>query len=79
MAPGVIAGTLTVYGDVTLEAGSFFDIQLGGTTAGSEYDQLDVFGSVNTQGTLRVSLLDSYLPTLGSTFDILSASGGLTG
>ncbi len=79
IAPGIFAGRLTVHGDVTFAAGSFFDAQLGGTAAGSEYDQLDVFGAVALNGTLRVSLLDSFLPTLGTTFEILSASAGLTG
>jgi len=47
-----LAGRLTVNGDVTLQAGSTFRVQLGGMTAGVDYDQLRVNGAVNLSGSL---------------------------
>jgi hypothetical protein len=35
-----IAGNITVQGDYTQESTGVLEIQLGGTTAGTEYDQL---------------------------------------
>ncbi|HEX6961073.1 MAG TPA: autotransporter-associated beta strand repeat-containing protein, partial [Lacipirellula sp.] len=79
MAPGVDAGLLTVNGDVTLNSGSFFDAGIGGATAGVDFDQLFVNGSATLSGTLSVSLLDGFTPAPGSTYEILSAAGGVTG
>ncbi|HBL46561.1 MAG TPA: hypothetical protein DDZ90_24560, partial [Planctomycetaceae bacterium] len=50
-SPGFIS---TEY--LTLEAGSSLDVEINGTTAGSEYDQVQVTGEVNLTGaTLNIS------------------------
>ena len=50
IAPGNSPGLLTVTGDTVFEAGSNFQAELGGTLAGSQYDQLYVSGgTVNLQ------------------------------
>jgi len=46
-------------------------MELGGTSGGSEYDQLDVAGDLTLGGTLQVSLIDGFVPGLGDTFEIL--------
>jgi autotransporter-associated beta strand protein len=40
LAPGNSAGRLTFQDDVTLELGSIFEVEIGGYTAGSEYDDV---------------------------------------
>ena len=50
IAPGNSPGLLTVTGNTVFEAGSNFQAELGGTLAGSQYDQLYVSGgTVNLQ------------------------------
>ena len=46
-------------------------IELAGTTAGTQYDQLIVTGAVTLDGTLQVSLINGFNPALGNTFDVL--------
>ena len=47
-------------------------MELGGTTAGSEYDQLVVTGNANLAGTLDVSLLGEFHPSPGDSFTVLT-------
>jgi autotransporter-associated beta strand protein len=79
LAPGASAGELTVFGDVTFSGTSFFDIEVGGAAAGSQIDKLTVNGIATLGGTLNVDLLNGFLPAGGTSFEILSASGGRTG
>lgn len=70
VAPGLSPGCL-VSGDTTL-AGNF-DIELGGTTECSGYDQLRVNGTIDISGaTLNLSLYNSFKPEVDDTFTILS-------
>ena len=49
------------------------EIDLGGMVAGDNYDQLVVTGSASLDGTLRLTLVDDYIPTSGDGFTILTA------
>jgi hypothetical protein len=46
-------------------------MELGGTIAGAQYDQLQIGGSLSLDGTLAVSLLDGFSPRYSDTFDLL--------
>ena len=46
-------------------------MELGGTDAGDQHDQLAVAGDLHLDGTLQVSLIDSFTPGVGDEFDIL--------
>lgn len=70
-APGTSPGILTVNGNYTQTDTSALNIELGGITAGSEYDRLAVSGNANLNGYLNVSLINGFLPQLGDQFDIL--------
>ncbi len=48
IAPGTSPGQLTVDGSVTLDAAGTFDVELTGTTVGTQYDQLSVTGASRT-------------------------------
>jgi hypothetical protein len=50
-------------------------IDIGGTAADSQFDQLLVSGAAQLDGTLRVSLLNGFLPVVGNSFTVLSAEG----
>ncbi|SMP40243.1 autotransporter-associated beta strand repeat-containing protein [Neorhodopirellula lusitana] len=81
LSPGASAGTLSV-GDLTLVSGAAFDVELGGTVAGVDYDQL-LADLVTLGGSLNVSLLNSdgaiWEPSPTDAFTILSAGTDLSG
>lgn len=72
LAPGNSPGILNT-GNITLAAGSTTQIELNGTTLGTQYDQLNVTGTVALNGTLNVSL--GYTPTIGQQYMIVSNDG----
>jgi hypothetical protein len=78
VAPGSSPGILQISGSYTQTAGGKLQIELGGTTQGTGYDQLAVSGAVTLGGTLQVSLMNSFAPALGNRFDILDW-GSLSG
>jgi hypothetical protein len=65
-------GRLTINSSYTETNSANINIQLGGSTAGTNFDQVDINGNATFDGTLNVSLLNNFTPTLGSTFDILT-------
>ncbi len=74
VAPGNSPGTLSVFGDyVQLDTG-ILEIELGGLTAGTLYDQLVVSGNAALNGSLVVSLYDGFTLEDGQVFTILTAS-----
>jgi hypothetical protein len=76
VSPGNSAGIITVDGYYTQEAGGTLEIELGGTAAGTEHDQLVVTGTATMNGTLTVTLLPGFLPELGETFFIIDHTIG---
>lgn len=75
--PGLRIGSVKVQ-SYHQAASGILAIDLGGTAAESQYDQVFVNGAVQLDGTLRVSLLNGFLPALGNSFTVLSA-GGIAG
>jgi hypothetical protein len=65
-------GTFTVTGTFTQTATGALNIKIGGLSAGSQYDRLAVSGAANLNGTLNVSLINGFFPSLGDHFDILT-------
>ena len=55
LAFGHSPGLMTVEGNVTLEAGTRLEIEIGGAAPGTEYDQLIAMGTINVQGELALS------------------------
>jgi autotransporter-associated beta strand protein len=61
-------------------AGSSFVVRLNGPTAGTDYGQLQVTGTVDLGGaTLSASLNPTYLPALGTAFTIITSTDTLSG
>lgn len=77
LAPGNSPGTTTIQGNYTQAAAAALEIEIFGTTAGTEYDQLFVQGDADLAGTIEI-VLDGYNPTFGDNFDILDVTGSLT-
>ena len=78
LSPGDSPGTLTA-GSLSLATGSTFNEELGGTTAGTQYDQtvIPAGGTVALDSaTLNISFLGGFLPTVGQQFTIINNQSG---
>ncbi|NQT37286.1 MAG: autotransporter-associated beta strand repeat-containing protein, partial [Planctomycetes bacterium] len=54
-------------------------VELGGTAQGAEYDWIEVNGgAADVGGLLDIVLVDGFRPATHSTFDVLTATGGVT-
>ena len=78
LAPGHSPGTTEIMGDLTLNSG-VLEIEIGGNAPG-QYDRLEVHGTTQLGGMLRVRLVDlgtgTFVPQLGDVFGFLAAFGG---
>ncbi|RMH42669.1 MAG: hypothetical protein D6694_07735, partial [Gammaproteobacteria bacterium] len=79
VAPGIAAGILHVNGNYTQGAGGRLISEIGGLTAGSQYDQLLITGRATLFGGLTVRLAGGFVPAVGNTFTVLTATGGISG
>ncbi|MCA1733623.1 MAG: tandem-95 repeat protein, partial [Acidobacteria bacterium] len=69
---GASPGILTIDGNYTQGSAGSLDVELGGLTAGTEFDQLNVTGTASLGGTLNVALLAPYVPADGDSYRILT-------
>jgi hypothetical protein len=78
IAPGNGVGRLSIDGRLSTASGAEFEFELGGTTAGTGYDQLVITGDAALAGTLSVSLVNAFTPTIGAVFELMTyhAHGG---
>ena len=83
VAPGNGVGTMNVVGRFANTTDGTLAIELGGTTAGTQYDRLAVAGAVALDGNLSVSLVNlgggTFVPSVGNTFTIITATDGVGG
>ena len=81
LAPGSSAGITNITGNYNLNSGTYeAELAGGGGVAGTDFDQVDVTGNVNlVGGSLDVSLLSPFTPSLGQFFDIVNVGSSLTG
>jgi hypothetical protein len=70
--PGSSPGILTINGAYTQMASGTLNIELGGTTLGTQYDQLNVTGAVTLDGTLNVTTIGGFMPVSGNAFKVLT-------
>ncbi len=74
---GVGAGTLSITGRFANGHDGALNIELGGLTAGTQYDRLLIDGVATLDGTLNVLLVNlgggMFAPALGSVFSIIEA------
>lgn len=70
--PGSSPGILTLLGDYPQSAAADLQVEIGGNTVGSQYDRLDVQGTAQLGGTLEVSLVNNFVPTVGDVFRVVA-------
>jgi hypothetical protein len=83
VAPGNGVGTLSVTGRFVNALDGTLAFELGGTTGGTQYDQLLVTDAAALNGTLALSLVDlggsAFAPSVGNTFTLITATEGVGG
>lgn len=78
--PGMSAGVLTIIGNTPFSGTAKLSIEIGGTTVGTQYDRLAITsGSASLDGTLSISLINTFTPAPTDSFTILTATAGVTG
>lgn len=83
ISPGESAGKLTFNGNLTYFSDAHTRIELGGLTPVTHFDQIVVNGAVTLDGALEVNLIDAgqglFTPAAGNVFEILTATGNISG
>jgi fibronectin-binding autotransporter adhesin len=72
------AAALTTQDNLTMGSTGLIHMELGGSTRGTNYDALNVANAFAVDGTLSVTFINAFNPTLGATFnlfDFASLSG----
>ena len=72
VAPGNSPGGLTIAGNYVQGAGGTLEIELGGTSPITDFDQLKVTGSAALDGTLIVATASGSAIVQGTTYDVMT-------
>ena len=71
---GSSPGLLTISGNYSEGANAHLAIKLGGSLAGTNYDQLSIGGNASLAGTLDVSYWNGFIPSAGNVFTVLDCN-----
>jgi len=76
LSPGFTPGTINITGNYTQNSTGSYLAEIGGLTAGTQYDQANLTGTgtATLGGTLNVSLLSGFVPATGNSFTILTCA-----
>lgn len=69
--PGFSPGKIDVSQNYVQTSAGAFDVELGGLSAGTQFDQLKVTGTVTLAGALDVSVINGFAPNLNDQFMII--------
>jgi hypothetical protein len=72
--PGTSLGILTISGNYTQTTNGALNIEIGGTTEGTQFDQVFVKEAAAIDGTLNVDLVASFAPSVGDSFQVMTYS-----
>ena len=82
-APGHSPGKISIQGGLTLQSPSVLMMEIGGTSPGTQFDQIVQQGGAGTvlDGTLELSFIDGFQSSIQNTntFNILTSDQTLTG
>jgi hypothetical protein len=70
-SPGNPLGALQITGNLPQSSNGAINIQIGGTNAGVNYDQLIVTGNAALNGALNIGLVNGFQPSDGETFEVI--------
>ncbi len=72
--PGDSPASISFGGNVTFGAGNTLTMELAGTNAGTQYDQLNVSDTATFGGMLDVVLINSFAPAAGQVFQLFNVA-----
>jgi hypothetical protein len=72
VSPGLSPAILNETGNYTQSSTGSFTFEIGGLTAGTQYDRLAVTGTAALAGTLSGTLINGFVPAHGDAFTILT-------
>src|SRR5262249_9570056 len=70
--PGAPTGILSVKGDYPQDFDGSLGLEIGGTTAGVQFDRLDVTGTAFLDGAINVKLANGFAAKIGYTFNVFN-------
>ncbi|MGJ8641000.1 MAG: beta strand repeat-containing protein [Opitutaceae bacterium] len=73
LRPGNSPGMQNHAGDLVLDSPSTTTMEIGGYGQGTEYDFINVAGTLTLGGTLQIILSDGFVPVDGDSFDLFDA------
>ena len=79
VAPGTSTGVLSLLQTYTQSVGGTLQIEIGGLTAGTEYDQLAVSGTANLGGALSIEMVNGFTGNIGDSFTIMTYAAKMGG
>jgi hypothetical protein len=80
LRPGSSAGVMTWNGNLNVQPGGLLEIEIAGTTPGTQHDRLNVSGTCTMNGNLSVRFLNGFGGAVqqAQSFDVVRATGGIT-
>ena len=75
--PGDSPAAVSFGGSVAFGSGNTLTMELAGTNAGAQYDQLNIGDTATFGGTLDVVLIDGFVPAAGRVFHLINAGARL--
>jgi T5SS/PEP-CTERM-associated repeat protein len=78
LKPGNSPASISFGGNMALGVDAALKMELGGLAAGSQYDQVAVVGNLALGGVLQITLINSFTPAAGNSFNLLDW-GSLSG
>src|SRR4029079_5955230 len=79
-SPG-LSPTLSTVGNVVLTPSNLLDMEIGGLSRGTQYDAFDINTLMTLNGTMKVTLLNTFSPNIGDQFLLFQGpqTGAFTG
>jgi hypothetical protein len=72
LAAGNSPGALTIAGNYTQLSTGAMNVEIGGLTAGTQYDKLTVTGAATLSGTVNLTIVNGFVPANGNAFTFLN-------
>ncbi len=79
-APGNSPALITLPGSLSLGSTGFIEFEIGGLARGTQYDAIDLGGMFSSEGSIRLLLINGFMPSLGDSFNLLDwgAAGSIS-
>ncbi len=74
--PGASPGVIDIVGDYTQTVNGVLRVEIGGLTAGTEHDVLNVSDNAFLNGTLDIRVINGFAPSVGDSFVIMNHAVG---